>query len=350
MTNLITTKFLSNIILMDEYSEAEASHLLDRLRSVSKGELPEPNADQIFDKLLNFIAWNPKTVLQLGDIEGFLRLHFHVGIERALPEGRISKRSLPDTPTNAPWLRLLKFPESVNSILESLGIDGSLTTRVRREAVYPPTGSATKQSQEASLEVSEEELVMVTRNGCTHPISSLGSGVAVILPVLVALTASNVELLSIEEPESHVHPRLQAALGDAIIESAAGSFFEDDETTFEKILGELYCDGGGVQPYGFITGCRFGRHVLIETHSEHLILRILRRIREVGEGKIDEWPKNLRESCPRGFPAGDVCVIYVEPGADNGGGSRVIHLPVTSDGDFARPWPSGFFTERAEEL
>ena len=80
--------------------------------------------------------------------------------------------------------------------------------------------------------------------------------------------------------------------------------------------------------------------LLLETHSEHLILRILRRIRETTEnGKpSDEVPKI--------YPK-DVAVLYIQPGEN---GAQVIEIPVTEDGDFAEKWPRGFFTERVKEL
>ena len=103
----------------------------------------------------------------------------------------------------------------------------------------------------------------------------------------------------------HLHPAMQAELGDVFIESALG----ERKNTF-----------------------------LLETHSEHLILRILRRIRETtAEGKPGKG----------GMPAirpEDVSVVDVQPGPK---GAEVIELPVTPDGDFSRPWPKGFFAERA---
>ncbi|MCI0410456.1 MAG: DUF3696 domain-containing protein, partial [Acidobacteria bacterium] len=78
---------------------------------------------------------------------------------------------------------------------------------------------------------------------------------------------------------------------------------------------------------------------LIETHSEHLLLRMLRRIRETTDGEL---PNGL----PRVRPE-DVSVLYVQPGRE---GAEVVHIPVTEEGEFERPWPEGFFAERAREL
>lgn len=134
----------------------------------------------------------------------------------------------------------------------------------------------------------------------------VGTGISQLLPVIVTAVASEGKLIAVEQPELHLHPALQAELGDVFIEFALGA----NKNTF-----------------------------LIETHSEHLILRLLRRIRETAE---------------TGSPLGgtaihpeDVTVLYVNPGPE---GSQVIELPVNTSGDFDTPWPDGFFAERAKEL
>ena len=99
---------------------------------------------------------------------------------------------------------------------------------------------------------------------------------------------------------------LQAELGDVFIESALG----ENKNTF-----------------------------LLETHSEHLILRILRRIRETTRGKLPEGMV--------GITPDDVAVLYVEPGND---GATVRELRIDSQGRFLDDWPNGFFEDRLDEL
>jgi hypothetical protein len=134
----------------------------------------------------------------------------------------------------------------------------------------------------------------------------VGIGISQVLPVLVHAHADRGRIVAIEQPEIHLHPALQADLGDLFIESALG----ERQNTF-----------------------------LLETHSEHLILRILRRVRETTAGTLPEGFQPVRPE--------DVSVLYVQPGPN---GSEVIELPVTPDGDFGRPWPGGFFAERFEDL
>ena len=152
-----------------------------------------------------------------------------------------------------------------------------------------------------------QDLVLIDkRSGTSVSHRDVGIGVSQVLPVLVSAFASETRLIAIEQPEIHLHPALQAELGDVFIESA---------------LGER------------------GNTFLIETHSEHLLLRILRRVRETSEGEL-----------PKGVPAirpEQVIVLYVQPERD---GAKIIHIPITSDGEFGCRWPEGFFAERAKEL
>ena len=148
----------------------------------------------------------------------------------------------------------------------------------------------------------------------------VGTGISQVFPVLVSAFEGKERLVVIEQPEIHIHPRLQADLGDVFIEAALAE------------------DG----PH---------HKFLVETHSEHLILRILRRVRETCSGEHFETALesgkeadllNRIEVRPE-----DVCVLYVIPKET---GSEVIELKVTEDGDFSTNWPHGFFTDRAEEL
>jgi predicted ATPase len=144
------------------------------------------------------------------------------------------------------------------------------------------------------------------KNNVHVSLKDVGVGVSQVLPVILQSTGSRNKTLLIEQPELHLHPALQTELGDVFINAAMGK----QKNTF-----------------------------LIETHSEHLILRILRRIRETAAGEL-----------PEGMPAitpDDVAVLYIKPGKD---GSEVIHIPVNEDGEFDKPWPDGFFSERAREL
>jgi predicted ATPase len=136
--------------------------------------------------------------------------------------------------------------------------------------------------------------------------SAVGTGISQVFPVIAAAIAEKAQLVAVEQPELHIHPRMQCGLGDVFIK-ALGRY---PERTF-----------------------------LLETHSEHLILRLLRRIRETSEGGPDNKSLALTPD--------DVGVLYVHETED---GVEIKELPITPDGDFSEKWPQGFFDERAEEL
>ena len=139
--------------------------------------------------------------------------------------------------------------------------------------------------------------------GIEVSLSDVGFGISQLLPFVVQSLAAEDQIISIEQPEVHIHPKLQAALGDLLAEA---------------------------------IGPSRKNQFIIETHSEHLILRILRRIRE---SQSSQKQPTLRPE--------DVCVLYV---SNEDGGANVTELPILPEGEFAKDWPKGFFDERAKEL
>jgi AAA15 family ATPase/GTPase len=135
----------------------------------------------------------------------------------------------------------------------------------------------------------------------------IGTGISQVLPVVVAsvfMDGKHAKLVAIEQPELHVHPAIQVQLGDLFItESSEKKFF------------------------------------LIETHSEHLLLRLLRRINETFEGEL---PPDMKPCT-----ANDVAIYYLDKGAK---GMHVRRLEISEDGDSKGEWPAGFFEERRAEL
>jgi AAA15 family ATPase/GTPase len=151
------------------------------------------------------------------------------------------------------------------------------------------------------------------RTGTALAAKDVGMGISQVIPILVAASALERKIICMEQPELHLHPGLQTKLADALIASAMGQ----------------------------------RNTLLIETHSEHLILRILRRIRETTEGDMQDWPDDLRRACPNGIRPEDVAVLYVEPGTE---GAKVQCLRINELGEFIDEWPKGFFEERIREV
>ncbi len=144
------------------------------------------------------------------------------------------------------------------------------------------------------------------RNGTPVTARDVGIGISQMMPVLVHSLGFRNRLIAIEQPEIHLHPALQAELGDVFIESALG---------------------GSKNQF------------LIETHSEHLILRILRRIRETSRGKLPPGKHSIQTS--------EVAVLYVSPSSE---GSTVQELRIDDQGNFLDNWPQGFFEDRLDEM
>ncbi|TKD15615.1 DUF2813 domain-containing protein [Rhodobacter capsulatus] len=163
----------------------------------------------------------------------------------------------------------------------------------------------------ASLKTVKEFQLLDLNKGVLVAPSDVGVGISQMVPVVVACLMDPDGLIAIEQPELHIHPAIQVGLGDLFIEATQGP---------QPAVGPE-------------------RSLLIETHSEHIMLRLLRRVREQTENEI---PPGVL-----GLTADDLSVVYVENSAD---GVRFRPLRVSPDGDFADRWPNGFFAERAEEL
>ncbi|MEX2633661.1 MAG: DUF3696 domain-containing protein [Balneolales bacterium] len=124
--------------------------------------------------------------------------------------------------------------------------------------------------------------------------ADVGFGHSQVLPILIA--GNNIPqrgLFLVEQPEIHLHPKAQSELGDYFLQ------LHDDKV-----------------------------QSLVETHSEHLILRLQQH---VIEGKIN--PK-------------DIIFYYVH---SKDGKKTVKELELDENGKFISDWPDGFFPERLYE-
>lgn len=141
------------------------------------------------------------------------------------------------------------------------------------------------------------------RNNVTVSPLDVGFGIGQILPILVEGVVRDDSVICVEQPEIHLHPKLQAELAE---------FFAETCTKNQWI---------------------------IETHSEALMLRIQKLIR------------NKKKINGRVLKPEDVSILYVIPSGcnDEQEGAKVIKIRLDEDGDFMDFWPEGFFEERIKE-
>jgi predicted ATP-binding protein involved in virulence len=143
-------------------------------------------------------------------------------------------------------------------------------------------------------------------NGIEVLPQDVGIGISQVLPVIVVALHSNSGIVAIEQPELHIHPAFQVALGDLFISQVK----EQQDVCF-----------------------------LLETHSEHLLLRLLRRIRETHENSLSVDAPSLKPDL--------ISIFYIEQSEK---GMLITPLQVDETGEFTNRWPKGFFEERDEEL
>ncbi|MBX3278110.1 MAG: AAA family ATPase [Acidobacteria bacterium] len=134
----------------------------------------------------------------------------------------------------------------------------------------------------------------------------IGIGISQVLPVAVGALATRSGILAIEQPELHLHPAVQVRLGDLFIESAIG----------ER-----------------------GNTLIIETHSEHLLLRIMRRLGETNAGRLPEGKLPIKPE--------HIAVLFVER---NRSQTLIREMPLNEQGELVKAWPGGFFEEDLEEM
>jgi len=131
----------------------------------------------------------------------------------------------------------------------------------------------------------------------TVTIADVGFGVSQLLPIVImGLRAPMGSLVVFEQPEIHLHPKLQASLGDF-----------------------------------FLSLISLNKRVLLETHSDHLINRIRRRIAEDTTDRLKDM----------------ISILFVRPPRE-GKGARIEPLRVNRYGVIDN-WPPDFLPESANE-
>lgn len=132
-------------------------------------------------------------------------------------------------------------------------------------------------------------------------LTDVGFGVSQVLPVIVeALYVPRRSIVIFEQPEIHLHPRVQAELAD------------------------LFVDAIRARENGIPRDCQF----IVESHSEHFLRRLQRRIAE------------------EELSAEDAALYFVHT---EGATARIEALKVDLFGNIVN-WPEGFFGDEMADL
>lgn len=159
--------------------------------------------------------------------------------------------------------------------------------------LFPGTRVTVNKVEKTSL--MRLEFGIESENDWRRP-ANVGYGLVYAFPILVAaLLAKKGQVLIIESPEAHLHPRAQSRMGEILARIA----------------------GAGVQ-------------ILIESHSDHILNGIRRAVKD------------------KGIPHPEVAVHFFS-GADSDAGHGVISPTIDAEGGFD-DWPEGFFDQSESDL
>lgn len=143
--------------------------------------------------------------------------------------------------------------------------------------------------------------VRIAPGGTYVPLTDVGFGMSQILPVLVlCYYVPQGSTIIFEQPEIHLHPSAQQKLADVFIDVIKTRDLQ----------------------------------IILESHSEHLLHRLQRRMAENGLN-------------PSGFNAEDAALYFCEMGDD--GASQISQLEVDPFGNITN-WPTNFFGNDMEDL
>lgn len=184
------------------------------------------------------------------EIQSFLEQIVHLGPVRPEPQRRYSFNQADIAAWKARgWTAFLDFVgghmgreqiREINAWLRRLELAAETEPRLTSEM-----GSLYTEFEVAIREHAEQNPL---------PLSAMGFGLSQVLPIVVQCVAAHPgSLVIIEQPELHLHPKAQAQLTDL-----------------------------------FIAMSQRGLRFMIETHSEHLLLRLRRRIAETTAGMISD--------------------------------------------------------------
>jgi predicted ATPase len=189
----------------------------------------------------------------------------------------------------------------INAYVDTL--DGDAIAETLKENSYlRDQVNAWLQKFNLKVEVSQLQDIIhklvVNQNSLSLDITDVGFGISQVLPVIIqGFLSHDNSLTLIEQPEIHLHPKMQADLADLFIDIVLPSAQKKKDQKASKYL-------------------------FIETHSEYLLKRLRRRI---SDGTIS---------------ADNVAIYLIDPQTDEQG-AIIKELKVKEKGQF--DWPVDFY-------
>lgn len=181
-------------------------------------------------------------------------------------------------------LREQHLCDQVNAALSSLGIGYALSVEPQALGAFEDAGA-------------EAVVLTDTVSNVRVGMQDVGYGVGQVIPLIAEVMTLGSRTLLIEQPELHLHPGLQANLGEVLVDAI-----------------KRFPDG----------------QIIAETHSEHVILRIMRMVRD------------------KQISSDKIHIIYVDSEHKRAG--SITNIRINSYGEYVGTWPGGFFEERMNEL
>jgi predicted ATPase len=181
-------------------------------------------------------------------------------------------------------LRDQNLCNQVNGALSRLGVGYELSVEPQELQAFEGAGA-------------EAVVLTDTVNNVRVGMQDVGYGVGQVIPLIAEVMTLGSRTLLIEQPELHLHPGLQANLGEVLVDAI-----------------KRFPDG----------------QIIAETHSEHVILRIMRMVRD-------------KQISPE-----KIHIIYVD--SEHKRARSITNIRINPYGEYVGTWPGGFFEERMNEL
>lgn len=228
-----------------------------------------------------------------GDLLHYMNSFFYIGPQREKPD---LARSYDSTLFKNVGVdgHNTRFLYEANKNISIDGYDGETLQMLCNKWVCEKMGLA------VNMDVQRDSnklyrTIITNNNGLNVDLCQMGFGLSQILPIVVqGLLIHKGETLIVEDPDVHMHPKVQAIVVDF-----------------------------------FIDLTKHGRKVVIETHSDHIVTRLRRRIAD----------GTLRKE--------DVNLSFVENGEN---GSEYRFIDMESDGSFINELPKGFLDSQEHDF